>query len=318
MTFRTIVDLPKPSVALTPVSRVVLLGSCFAENVGHRLAAAMPRGHVDVNPFGVLYNPESIRHALEILFYGSLFFPQEYIFQGRDTLFHSWMHSGTFSAPTAEECAKAILGRYEPATALIKTADVLIVTFGTSHTYLHRQQGYIVSNCHKEPATDFQEQLLTTEAITEAWGDMLSNMERERPTMKIIFTISPYRYAKYGMHESNLAKATLLLAVDRLCQEHKNACYFPAYEIVTDELRDYRFYDADMLHPSAQAADYVFQRFAQWTFSPEMEKYAKERDAITRAEAHRPLHPDSEEYRLFQEKLQKKKDAFQRKWKTSL
>lgn len=315
MIFRTKVDLPKSPFRLLPSSHLLLLGSCFSEHVGQHLADAFPEGHVDVNPFGVLYNPESIRHALEILLYGSLFFPDEFIFEGRDGLFHSWMHSGAFSAASATDCAAGIKSRYELASRHLRKTDVLIVTFGTSYAYLHKQQGLIVSNCHKEVAAEFQEQHLSVEEVVSGWGPMLDDLAREVPALKVVFTVSPYRYAKYGLHESNLAKATLLLAIDRLCLEHKNACYFPAYEIVTDELRDYRFYDTDMLHPSAQATDYVYDNFRQWAFSEDMQQYAKERDAILRAESHRPLHPESEEYRLFAEKLKKKKAAFQRKWK---
>lgn len=314
MEFRTVVDLPGCPFELSPTSRVLLLGSCFAEGVGRRMADAMPPGCVDVNPFGVLYNPESIRRALDLLLNGSLFFPDEYLFRGQDGLVHSWMHSGAFSRPTLEACAAAIKARYEPAARQLRCADLIVVTFGTSHAYLHKREGYVVSNCHKAAASTFQEQSLTLEEIVDRWDALLDELACEVPTARVLFTVSPYRYLKYGLHGSNLAKATLLLAIDRLCLGHKNACYFPAYEIIVDELRDYRFYEADMSHPSAQATDYVWERFRQWAFSSRLQAFAMEQEALRRAEAHRTLHPESPESRAFQDKLKKKKDAFRRKW----
>lgn len=314
MDFRTVVELPKQTFQLSPKSKVVLLGSCFAQNVGERMQAAMPDGAVCTNPFGVLYNPESIRTALEILIYGSLFFPDEYIFRGQDGLWHSWLHSGAFSAADREDCVRAVVKSYEDAVAQLRTADLLCVTFGTNHVYEHRERSFVVGNCHKEPASAFAERQLSEDEIFCAWDALLNELEKEFPGQKVVFTVSPFRYAKYGFHESQLAKATLLLATERLCAAHANACYFPAYEIVLDELRDYRFFDADMLHPSAQAADYVWQRFSAWCFSKEMEEYAGERASLLKAEAHVPLHPESEEAERFRKRLARQREAFMKKW----
>lgn len=315
MEFRTIVDLPHEKIVLRPRSHALLMGSCFAERVGTRMADALPAGQVCVNPFGVLYNPESLRQALQILLYGSLFFPEEYLFEGSDGLWHSWLHSGAFSARRHDDCAQGITRAYEAAVETLRRADVLCLTLGTSRIYEHRQHGFVVGNCHKEPAAFFGERALSVDEICTSWASLLDDLERERPELKVVFTVSPYRYAKYGLHGSQLSKATLLLAIDRLAREHRNVAYFPAYEIVTDELRDYRFYEADMLHPSEQASEYVWMRFREWAFSPELQQYAAEREALAKAEAHRPLHPDSEACRKFEESLRRKREAFARKWK---
>lgn len=302
MEFRTIVDLPKTALTVTPASRVLLIGSCFADSIGARMKEALPDGQVCVNPFGVLYNPESIRMALEILLEGSLFFPDAYIFKGRDGLWHSWLHSTHFSAQERIDCKRKIMEAFERASTLLREADILTITLGTNHAYLHRTQGYVVGNCHKELATTFQEQTIDLETICNAWNPLLEALARELPRLKVLFTISPYRYAKYGMHGNQLAKSTLMLSVDRLCAANDNALYFPAYEIVTDELRDYRFFDADMLHPSAQASDYVWQRFREWTFSSETSRQAQTLEKERRRTAHKPIATDkpmAEEPRLF-------------------
>lgn len=316
MEFRTIVDLPKQKVALRPGSQVLCVGSCFAERIGARMSEAMPPGSVCLNPFGVLYNPESIRQALHIILYGSLFFPEEYLFQGQDGLWHSWLHSGAFSSERHEVTTRRIVTAYEEAVTMLRRADLLCITFGTPRIYEHRRQGFVVGNCHKEPGATFADRMMDVDEICTAWDSLLADLERERPELRIVMTVSPYRYAKEGMHGNQLAKATLLLAIDRMAREHRNVVYFPAYEIVVDELRDYRFYDTDMLHPSLQASDYVWSRFREWSFAPEMQQYADERAAIARAEAHRPLHPGSEEHRKFEEALRRKREAFEKKWKT--
>lgn len=289
MNFRTPVDLPREHLSLTPQSAALTLGSCFAESVGSRMANAMPEGNVCVNPFGVLYNPESVRRALEIIAFGDLFFPDSYLFEGRDGLWHSWLHSGAFSATSQKACRERILQATNDAATLLGRADLLCLTWGTNRAYVLRDEGLLVGNCHKEVPARFVERSLSVEEIVTSWTATFEALRRAFPNLRIVLTVSPYRYAKYGLHGSQLAKATLLLAQAQLCAEHAGVYYFPAYEMVTDELRDYRFYEPDMLHPSAQAADYVWQRFADWTFSDELRRLATEREKQRKAEAHRNI-----------------------------
>lgn len=289
MDFRTPVNLPKRAPSITETSHILFLGSCFAEHIGQEIQQSMPQGQVCINPFGILYNPESIYVALETLLHGSLFFPDNYMFKGRDQLWHSWLHSTHFSSERQDICRDNILTSYDQAASFIRKADLLCVTFGTNHAYLHRTEGYVVGNCHKEPAKHFDEVILHISTITQKWNLLLNDLERECPHLQIIFTVSPYRYAKHGLHQNQLIKAELLLAIHQLCSTHKNAIYFPAYEIVIDELRDYRFYAEDMLHPSAQAIQYVWQRFRDWTFTPAALLQAQQEKKRRKREAHRPI-----------------------------
>lgn len=315
MDFRTLVPLP---AAVPPRLQlgdgVMLLGSCFAEEVGRHLQRALPPDDVVVNPFGVLYNPESLHLALHHIIYGSLFFPEEFLFQGSDGLWHSWLHSGAYSDAKRDVAATHMRQALERAARLLPKTRVLCLTFGTNRAYVHRTEGFVVGNCHKEPADHFEVKSLTAEDIVSLWSPLLADLEKDYPNLHTVFTVSPHRYAAYGLHESQLAKAQLLLAVDALCTAHRNAFYFPAYEIVLDELRDYRFFADDMLHPSPQAAAYVYERFATWLFSPLLTEYVSEHESLLRAEAHRPLHPDSEAHRKFLKTLEKKRAAFNKKW----
>ena len=291
MDFRTIVPLPPEAPVVTPSTRALVLGSCFAEHIGERLRVALGAEQCCVNPFGVLYNPMSIAQALELLLaapssHADGRTPQldDAIFEGRDGLWHSWLHSTHYSAATREECSARCHAAMAEARRVLDEADLLIVTFGTSRCYTLTDEppphaptaaphatadaggatSRVVANCHKELATRFAEHDCTTHDIVATWRPLLDELQRRRPGLQVVFTVSPYRYRKYGYHASQLAKARLLLAVDDL-----PAHYFPAYEIVLDELRDYRYYKPDMLHPSDQAVDYIWERFAEWALTPD-------------------------------------------------
>ena len=292
----TPVQLPEAGLELRPSSRCMAMGSCFAEHVGSLMAESGLQ--TDVNPFGVLYNPESIRTSLSILMYGQ--YDEKHIFKGRDGLWHSWMHSGAFSAASKEEVKNKIWERLQGSAANLKTTDLLLITFGTNRAYRLRdnelsddEKKNVVANCHKEPASRFEEIELRHDEIAESW---LKTLELLPSHTRVVFTVSPYRYAKYGFHESQLAKATLLLAIDDICRRYKNATYFPAYEIVLDELRDYRFYRPDMLHPSEQAVDFVFSAFSSAYFGDAMHRFLDRWHPIRKVLQHRPLHPESSEY----------------------
>ena len=298
MDFRTIVPLPAEAPLITPDAHALVLGSCFAEHVGERLRTALGPEQCCVNPFGVLYNPKSIALTLETLLDSPAPSEDFPIFEGRDGLFHSWMHSSKYSACTCEECRERCLTSLAEARRVLKKADLLVVTFGTSHHYA-LQDGTIVANCHKELATRFTEHDCTVDEIVALWTPLLERLHRLRPNLQVVFTVSPYRYRKYGFHASQLAKARLLLAVEELMLQARalpltggdgGGLYFPAYEIVLDELRDYRFYNPDMLHPSEQAVDYIWERFREWAFTPEMNALYQQRIKEQKAQNHHANH----------------------------
>lgn len=295
MEFRTIVNLPPAGPRITPATRALILGSCFAEHIGARLNEALGSTQCCVNPFGVLYNPESIAQAIELLtmplteMEAAL---QRALFEGRDALWHSWLHSTKFSAESREECENRCRTTMLEARQAMEMADVIIVTFGTDHAYLLRDAS-VVANCHKELANTFSEKVYTNDEISVHWSKLQSTLMENHPGRRIIYTVSPYRYRKYGFHNSQLSKAHLLLAVDQLVNAsppNEGACYFPAYEIVLDELRDYRFFDSDMLHPSPQAVAYVWERFREWTFTPEMTLHYQQRLKEIKALNHHVNH----------------------------
>ena len=297
MPLMTPVVLPKQAPRIVPSTRFLLVGSCFATHIGGQLQRSGLQ--VEVNPFGVVYNPESIALALEAMLDERL--PDACFFEGRDNLWHSWLHASEFSAPDEATCRKRVGERFTEACGKLRQADVICFTFGTNRVYEHA--GRVVGNCHKEPASQFVERSLTVQEIVERWHTLLERIRTVNPTAEIIFTVSPYRYAKYGMVENQRAKATLLLAIEELTREMERVHYFPAYEILLDELRDYRFYASDMLHPSEVAVNYIWQRFTSWAFTPEVLKFAQEWERTERDLAHRPLNPESDAHKAFLEKV---------------
>lgn len=297
MPLMTPVVLPKQAPRIVPSTRFLLVGSCFATHIGGQLQRSGLQ--VEVNPFGVVYNPESIALALEAMLDERL--PDGCFFEGRDNLWHSWLHASEFSAPDEATCRKRVGERFTEACGKLRQADVICFTFGTNRVYEHA--GRVVGNCHKEPASQFVERSLTIQEIVERWRTLLERIRTVNPTAEIIFTVSPYRYAKYGMVENQRAKATLLLAIEELTREMERVHYFPAYEILLDELRDYRFYASDMLHPSEVAVNYIWQRFTSWAFTPEALKFAQEWERTERDLAHRPLNPESDAHKAFLEKV---------------
>ena len=297
MPLMTPVVLPKQAPRIVPSTRFLLVGSCFATHIGAQLQRSGLQ--VEVNPFGVVYNPESIALALEAMLDERL--PDACFFEGRDNLWHSWLHASEFSAPDEATCRKRVGERFTEACGKLRQADVICFTFGTNRVYEHA--GRVVGNCHKEPASQFVERSLTIQEIVERWHTLLERIRTVNPTAEIIFTVSPYRYAKYGMVENQRAKATLLLAIEELTRKMERVHYFPAYEILLDELRDYRFYASDMLHPSEVAVNYIWQRFTSWAFTPEALKFAQEWERTERDLAHRPLNPESDAHKAFLEKV---------------
>lgn len=196
---------------------------------------------------------------------------------------------------------------------------VTVITLGTNHVYREKATGQIVDNCQKRPQNLFQEEVMSIDecyqALKKAVGILMNGSDGSDTEKKVIITVSPIRYRKYGYHESQLSKATLLLAADRLCKEMPEVVeYFPAYEIINDELRDYRFYQPDMLHPSQQAVEYIYERFAETYFSDATNKFLSEWRPIREALNHRPINPDSEEYKLFLERTKEKLKCLKEKY----
>ena len=296
MKLLTPVERPALRPSIGYAHRLMLMGSCFAAHIGARLQEA--RFRCDANPYGVLYNPLSISAALREMLAGKVYAAADlYPHQG---LWHSPMHHGDFSAATPDEALQRINSRLRPASAALPALDFLLLTWGTAWVYEDRATGHVAGNCHKRPETCFLRRRLAVDEIVEDAASLFDALWQQNASLQVVLTVSPIRHVRDGLHDNQLSKATLLLAADRLCAAFPGRVfYFPAYELLQDELRDYRFYADDLVHPSPLAVRYVWERFAQWCLSPEAVRLMAEVEDIRKALAHRPLHPESEEYKRF-------------------
>lgn len=310
MEFTTPVSLPAPAFTFSYADKIQTFGSCFAENLGEKLADG--RFDVDRNPFGILYNPASIAKAIRLLLASTPYrADQLHIHQ---ELAHSFDHHGSFSSPSPQETLRRINDRLALSGRRLREASRLIVTFGTAYVYRLKTSGQVVANCHKLPAGCFERSLLTPGEIVAEWGELLPRLRAVNPEVKILFTVSPIRHLKDGLHANQISKAVLLLAVERLtASDPGRLAYFPAYELMMDELRDYRFYADDMLHPSPQAVAYIWQKFAD-TYLPQPTRAAlNEWEEIRKALNHRPLYAESRGYQRFLEQTLLKIERFKEK-----
>ena len=303
--FSTQIDIPHSTVEITYNDRILTLGSCFAENIGTKLQEACFLTFI--NPFGVMYNPMSVAQGIRYLLSENEFTATDLFQSG--SLWNSLAHSSTFSATTADESLQKINSRLQAARYFLHETNVMMITLGTAWVFELVENGKIVSNCHKLPASRFTRRRLSVDEIINEFTEVFGLLRNSYPGLKFIFTVSPIRHWKDGAHENTVSKSTLHLAVDALEKQFDFVHYFPAYEIMMDELRDYRFYASDMLHPSDVAVDYIWQRFGDTYFSSETLNLKKELERLRADLNHRPLHPETEEYRLFQLSVEKKKNG---------
>ena len=314
MVFFTPVILPKPLFTFSYTEETILLGSCFAENMGEKLKNN--KFHIDVNPFGTLYNPISIAESIYRLLNPSIFKSEDLL--QHENIYHSFFHHSRFSSSSKEECLNKVNTRLLESSQRLKIANRLIITFGTAYTYILKSSGQVVSNCHKLPEKLFYRKLLTVNEIVTEWKRLLSIVWKQVPEMKILFTVSPIRHWKDGAQANQISKSTLLLSINELQKEFpEQVDYFPAYEIMMDELRDYRFYADDMIHPSPLAIDYIWKRFIENQVSKESKEILKEWIQIKKAIDHKPFQPESDTYQEFIlqtllkiEQIQKKMPSF--------
>ncbi len=295
MEFRTKVELPIGNEKIHHSDRLMLWGSCFAENIGKLLNEY--KFACDLNPFGILYNPASIAKAVKTLQEKRLYTEADLLWDKNS--WHSLMHHSLFSDAEKETCLSNINSRITQGNENLMQANWLIFTWGTARVYEWKETGEIVGNCHKLPEKLFTRRLLEVDEIVSTYSQLLADLHSQNHGLKVLFTVSPIRHAKDGMHGNQLNKATLLLAVEKLCQALPFCFYFPSYEIMMDELRDYRFYADDMLHPSGLAINYIWLCFKNSFFGLETLQFMKQWDEVKKALAHRPFNPQSEGYQSF-------------------
>ena len=298
MQFTTPIPIEKQPVSISHNSRILLVGSCFTENIGNRLAY---HGFKTLaNPCGILYNPISIGQCLEMVADNTPV-GEESLVQSNG-LWHSWLHHGRFSHPDKTTCLQNCNDAIREAHDFLLGADTVILTLGTAFVY-ELPDGTVAANCHKMPGTSFRTRLTTVEELSEYYRKIIGRLKALRNDIRIIFTVSPIRHWKDGYRQNTLSKATLHLLVDELQRSTDNVFYFPAYEIVMDELRDYRFYDTDLLHPSPTAVEYIWEKFSDAYFDEATKALCQKVAQWRKMSQHRPLFPESAEYKAFAEKL---------------
>lgn len=295
MEFFTSIAIPPFSQKIDHTRRIFCLGSCFAENIVERLHKA--KFQVASSPTGILFNPESIVHCISRLSGNHTICDKELRY-ANERWFSYDFHS-SLSAADKEQTLQAMQQALESGAAALNAANVVIVTFGTAWVYRLKESGEVVANCHKQPQTLFSRELLTVEQIVCRWRELLTSTLKDK---QVIFTVSPIRHLSDGLEQNSLSKSTLRVAIAQLTDEFSNAQYFPSFEIMMDELRDYRFYAEDMIHPSAIAIDYIWQRFAQAAFTKECSALIERIVKITQAASHRPFNPQAEAYLNFCQK----------------
>ncbi len=312
MVFRTQTDITSLNPRLHHSDKLLVMGSCFAEHIGARLERMKFR--TITNPYGVLYNPLSIAEGLTRLVEQRLFTEEE-LNEFPDGGWNTWLHHSRYSHPDKHTALATINTHLEAASHRLAEADILILTFGTAWVYRLSQTNEVVGNCHKVPERQFVRQRLTVQEIVNALEKIIHRTTEINPKLRILFTVSPVRHLKDGLHGNQLSKATLQLAIDELCSKFPQQChYFPAYEIVVDELRDYRFYAEDMAHPSQQAIEYVWECFAEHCIDDGAKQFMQQWEKIARAMEHKPFNAQSEQYQNFKQhtlnKIREFKKAF--------
>ncbi len=296
-TFRTPVNIPESADKISYQTKCLFIGSCFADNIGKIMA------HYQfptlLNPFGTLFNPASIAENLGLLINGKTYTRNDLRYHNE--LWFSLNHYTAFSHPTPETCLNLVNQAAAEASSWLKDCHYLLLTFGTAWAYQFKETGKIVANCHKLPASQFNQVLLQPATIIEQYNQLLSELKLLNPGIRIIFTLSPVRHWSNGAVDNQLSKSVLHYSIHEILKKNDFASYFPAYEIFMDELRDYRFYAGDMLHPSELGTRYVWEKFCDARVEEPAKKIMAGVEAVFKAMNHRPLHTNTTSYKIFRQ-----------------
>ena len=273
----------------------LFIGSCFAENIGETMEQY--KFNVKINPHGILYNPESIAIAIRRYIDNKAVQENELFFANE--CWNSWEHHSRFSNPDKQNCLTELNNNISSANDFVKNGDWLFITFGSAFVYKLNRTNELVGNCHKVPNKEFTKHLLSVTEIVDDYSLLIQQLKTLNPKLKIVFTVSPVRYIRDGVTENTLSKARLIQAVHELVQQYDNSFYFPAYELVIDDLRDYRFYKIDLVHPNEQAITYVFEKLINTAFDEETKLLFEKIKNIITAKLHRPFNEASESFQKF-------------------
>jgi len=294
--FRTAVKIPEFDLKTGYSKRNLFIGSCFTENIGVRMEEL--KYTTDINPFGILYNPESVSNCLNRLLDTRNFSQADLVFHGG--MWHSFSHHGRFSGESENAALQNINQRMQFSSEFLKTTDFLFLTLGTAWVYRYKKSGEVVANCHKIPDFEFIRHRLSVNEIVSDFNRLINRLKEINPEIQIVFTVSPIRHWKDGAIENQRSKAILLLAIDEIISSHRRNChYFPAYELMMDELRDYRFYAPDMLHISDVAVDFIWDKFGQALIDDNSRQISVRVQKIIQATKHKPFNKNTPEFKQF-------------------
>ena len=288
-------DIPQLPEPIRYTDNIMLIGSCFTEHITDRLEHHKFR--TLSNPNGILFNPLSVVHSLETYLDGKNYDKDELFYLNE--LWNSWDHHTRFSDTDADVALKRINASQDQAAACIREADWLIITLGTAFQYYLVGQDRYVANNHRAPAQWFEKVLMESASIYDSLSDVLDRLAEANPYMKVLLTISPVRHIRDGVIDNNRSKARLIEVVHALCKDHKGVFYFPAYELVIDILRDYRFYDVDYVHPNYLATNRVWDHFVQSCIDPSIHELIKQVNEIMTARNHRARFPGTQAHTRF-------------------
>lgn len=295
MEFQLPFSVPPFQQKITHSSPVLLTGSCFTENIGNWMKEM--KFDVLQNPNGILFNPISVCSSLRSYIKPRIYLADDVFYLNEG--WHSWQHHSRFSAVTAEEALEKINNAQQSAHDFLKRAEWIIITLGSAFVYFLEENGMPVANCHKAPAQSFKRRMLSIEEIVSELDITLHQLLHFNPSLKIIFTISPVRHAREGLTENNRSKARLIEAVHHLVNKFNHLYYFPAYELVIDVLRDYRFYDIDLVHPNYAATTFVIEHFKKSVIAEDANLICNAVKELVNAYKHKPFNPTSEAHRKF-------------------
>jgi len=317
MEFRTKIPIKEAEPKIDYESKIFLIGSCFVENIGKKLD--FYKLQTLQNPFGILFNPLAIAKFFRKL-KEDVMYTEKDIFQYQER-WHCFDAHSSLSNPDAEGLLKNLNSALQKAREFLQESSHLVITLGTAWSYYHLESKQSVANCHKIPQKSFRKELQSTEEIERALNEIVEVVHQINPDAAVIFTVSPVRHIKDGFVENQRSKAHLITAINNVLENRKSifplgvrGLYFPSYELMMDELRDYRFYGEDMLHPSQTAINYIWKRFKEAWFSEASLLVLNEVENIQKGLAHRPFNPDSEAHLRFLEKLKSQISALKKQY----
>lgn len=308
--FRTEIHLSPSAWRISHKTPLFFLGSCFSENIGTRFTQA--KFSVTQNPFGILYHPASLREALEQWMEKDFFQPKDLSSFGE--YWFSFQHHSDFKKIQSEDCLSALNQALEFGRSALKNAHFLVLTFGTAWGFRLKSTGAWVANCHKLPANHFEKSCLKLEEIVASYLNFLPLLKQWNPQLNIIFTLSPIRHWKEGAIENQYSKAILLIAIHQIKSQLSFVDYFPAYELMMDDLRDYRFYEADLLHPNEQAIAYIWELFLTRYCTQETRNLIEQIRSFQKGLEHRSFIPQSQSHQDFLKKQQEQLEVLEKKY----